>query len=486
MNGVEKIVRLCDRWWTELSHSKSETMKPVAQEWLGYLGWSAQESIFLEGAACGFIETSATGQRIVFYFTMPGELDTPSVMIEKGLDYCESTLMLVGEAQLEKHDYAVITDLNRTYVYDVQTDDLILHSDSPTIFVQDVMPELLKENVDLGALEEVRRSPASYIARQLRVWLQRWATVLSREPYGSEAVADSIMDRMLVMRFLYDHSICESAGWSYKMQFTHVISAAYEESPASARRSLLRLMDDLHRIWHNDMFAQDDSVRRIVTRSVIVVEMIQELALMSKSKFSEASILESFNFGEASEKARVRLVPEHSEEREAWLGRLSISHFGNSKMELDILEEGYRAIPHWFDRLLNTVRRISREHDLISMVSENVVDAPDFAESGELDLFSWTEESSSEKQESQQTQVDLIDVCLGRLFLVWAASERQHRTARIVLLLHIIKLYESERFAFGVFPEMDSAIADRPALLEPDKQWIYQGRSNPAEGWDVI
>ena len=207
---------------------------------------------------------------------------------------------------------------------------------------------------------------------------------------------------------------------------------------------------------------------------------------MAKSKFSQASILESFNFGEASEKARVRLVPEPSEERESWLGRLSVSHIGDSKMELDILEEGYRAIPHWFDRLLSAVTRIGREHDLSSMVSEGAVAVPDFAESGELDLFSWSEESQGDDMGARRTEVDLIDVCLGRLFKVWAASERQHRTARIVLLLHVIELYEEGRFSFGVFPEMDGAIADRPALLESDKQWIYQGRGGVSEGWDVV
>ena len=93
------------------------------------------------------------GQRIVFYFTMPGELETPSVMIEKGLDYCETTLMLVGEAQLEKYDYAVIGDLNRCYVYEIQSGELLLYSDSPSLFVRDVMPDLVKATVDEGALD---------------------------------------------------------------------------------------------------------------------------------------------------------------------------------------------------------------------------------------------------------------------------------------------------------------------------------------------
>ena len=486
MSVEQKIVTLCDRWWTELSHSKSEPMKPVAAAWLGLLGWETGEPIYLEGAACGFAVESGLGQCIVFYFTLPGELETPSVLIEKGLDYCETTLMLVGEAQLEQYDYVVISDLNRSYVYDAKSDELLLYSDSPMFFVRDVMPDLLKEQVDLGALDEIRRDPGSTVARQLRVWSQRWATVMSREPYGSEGVADTIMDRVLVLRYLYDHSICESPNWSFKLQFRHVISAAYEESPANARRAMLRLMDDMHRIWQSDMFAPDDSVRRIITRSVVMVEMIQELALMAKNKFTLSSILESFNFGEASEKARVRLVPEPNEDRELWLSGLTVADFGKAKLELDVLEEGYRVIPHWFDRLVKTVTRISREHDLSKVLPECMVTSPDFGQDADMDLFSWTEEQGSGGDAAKPNELDVLSVCLGRLFLVWAASERQHRTARIVLLLHLIELYESGGYPFGVFPAMDHAIADRPSMLQADKAWVYQGRSEPGEEWDVV
>lgn len=486
MSVEQKILTLCDRWWTELSHSESGTMKPVAQEWMGYLGWAVEEALYLEGAACAFNVDSASGQRIIFYFTMPGALETPSVMIEKGLDYCECTLALLGESQLEGYDYAVMGDLNRSYVYDVRSGELLLHSDSPNLFVRDVMPELLKSSVDDQGLDEVRRDPGSAVARQLRVWSQRWATILSREPNGSEGVADAIMDRVLVLRFLYDHSICESPSWSYRMHFTQLITTAYDESPARARRALLRLMDDLHRIWQSDMFVPDDSVRRIITRSIVVVEMIQELALMSKNKFTQATILESFNFGEAAEKARVRLVPEYSEERELWLARLSETQLGDSKIELDIMEEGYRSIPHWFDRLLNALMRVGREHDLTEVASECTVAAPDFEENGELDLFSWREEEPNYAQTESSSEVDLIKVCLQRLFVVWAVGERQQRTARMMLLLHLIELYASDRYAFGVFPGIEQVITERPTLQGSEKPWLHEGEGLRAQTWDAV
>lgn len=486
MRVEESIVALCNRWWTELSHSSTATIRNTAEEWMGCLGWTPEEPVILEGAACGFVVLNRLGQRIVFYFTMPGELDTPSAVVEKGLDYCETTLLLVGEGQLLKYDYIVITDLNRCYVYDAVTDELILSSDTPQLFVEDVMEFLVNEEVDEGSLDGVRRDPASYIARQLRTWCERWVVILSREPYGNEGIANAIMDRILVLRFLYDHSICEAAAWSFRAHFTQLIGSSYEDDPEVAKLNLIRLMEDMDRVWHCDLYAHDESLTRIISKSQSVVTMIQELALMAKTKFSVEAIMESFNFGDASEKARVRLVPEPSEEREEWLGKLGTSGFGESRMEVDVLEEGYRAIPHWLDRLLQSLRRVSVEHDLSRWAEDCLVEAPTFGESGEMDLFGWSDENGTASTVRDVCEIDLLSLALRKLFYIWTATDRQRRTARIVLVLHLIECYESRGYPFGHFPAMELVFGKRPSMLEADKQWIYKGRSDDAAEWEVI
>lgn len=486
MRKKEAIVALCDRWWTELSHSKGASIRRAAEEWLGHLGWTPDEPVFLEGAACGYVVQNALHQRIVFYFTMPGELETPSAVIEKGLDYCETTLMLVGEAQLEKYTYIIITDLNRTYVYDAATDELLLSSDSPRLFVENVLDSVTKEEVDKGSLDEVRRDPASYVARQLRIWCERWAVIFSREPYGSEAIADAIMDRVLVLRFLYDHSICETAGWSYKGLFTDVISSAYEESPGVAKRNLIQLMDELHRVWRCDMFKEEESITRIVSKSQSIVVMLQELALMAKTKFRTSTILESFNYGDASEKARVRLVAEPSEDREHWLGRLGVNTLGESRLEIDVLDEGYRAITHWFDRLMTSLGRVALEQDLGRKIEDCRIALPEFDTPGEMDLFAWGGVEEAGTKSVTEGALDLVDVALHKLFYVWTATDRQRRTARIVLLLHVIEAYHERGYSFGMFPEIEDSFGKRPALLEADKQWIYSGRNENSDEWNVI
>ena len=486
MSVEETIVRICDRWWGELSHSKTASMRGVSEEWLQCLGWTPEDPVYLDGAACGYVVATGTGQRLVFYFVMPGELETPSNVLEKGLDYCETTLLLVGEAQLENYDYIVVTDLNRTYVYDASTDELLLSSDSPQLFVEEVLESLLRDEVVQGALDELRRDPASYVARQLRTWCERWCVALSREPYGTESVANAIMDRMLVLRFLYDHSICETPGWSFKGQFTHVISSSYEDAPATAKRNLVRLMSDMQSVWRCDWFAPDESVTRIISKSPNIIAMVQELALMAKTKFSVATILESFNYGDASEKARVRIVPEPSEEREVWLGKLGVTGFGESRLEVDILDEGYRAIPYWFDRVMRSLHRVSVEHELTRFAEGCMIETPVYGDSGEMDLFAWGSENEPTPSVGAGERIDLIALALSKLYYIWSATERQHRTAEIVLLLHVITLYESSGNPFGVFPKTDPAFGARSALLKADKERIYQSRAVPGEEWDVV
>lgn len=486
MRVEEKIVRLCDEWWTEQSHSKSATIRPQAERWLECLGWTRVQPVYLEHAACGFVGLGKDNKRIVFYFTMPGELETPSAVLERGLDYCETTLMLVGEAQLEGYEYAVITDLNRTYVYDATTDGLILSSDSPQLFVSDVLDFLLNDAVIEGALEDARREPASYIARQLRSWCKRWTRELSCEPFGSEDIADAVIDRVLLLRFLYNHPICEAPNWSYKSRFTHAISSAYEESTVTSKRILSELMNDLATMWGFDFFTVDPAVERFISKSTVMVNMMQEIALLAKIKFTPSTILESFNYGDASEKARVRLVPEANEEREEWLGRLSAPELGKSRMEIDVLDEGYRAIPYWLDRLVKTVNRLNATESFRQRFHEYSRRTPVPKEGDELDLFDWSEGDSTPSSKSDDDHLDLLALCAERSLHIWTASERQHRCARITLYLYLIEQYSQEGNLFGRFPQIEPCFGNRPAMLESDKQWIYKGNADGGSEWDAM
>lgn len=484
MQIEEKIIRLCDHWWTELSHSKSSSIRPHAEELLRIMEWERFESVYIEHAACGLVGLAKDNKRVVFYFTMPGELETPSVMLERGLDFCETTLMLVGEAQLQGMDYVIITDLNRTYVYDVSTDGPFLLADSPQLFVRDVLPYIHKDAAMDGGLDKARREPVSFIARQLRTWCERWTLELSREPFATEAIANAVMDRMLILRFLYDHPICDASNWSYKSRFTHLITSAYEENAIAAKRILLEFMHDLASMWNFDIFKLDFATESFIFKSNSIIPMLQEVALLAKTKFYPSTILESFNYGDASEKARVRLVPESNEDRETWLGQLSETTLGETRMEIDVLDEGYRAIGHWFDRLIATATRLSMSDKFRTDFREYMERRPQIEAGGELDLFAWTESDGEDETTDAERHLDLIAVCAERCLYLWTATERQRRTAELVIHLHLIDQYYRSGTEFGRFPDLTSSFGERPALLESDKQWIYQSRED--NEWGVI
>lgn len=487
MKLEQEIVTLCERWWGELSHGHSATLRPVAEQYLQLMGWKRIEPVYIEHAACGFVGLGYNNARVVFYFLMPGELEAPSVVAEHGLDFCETTLMLVGEAQLAKLDYVIATDLNRTYLYDASSDALLLSSDSPREFVSDLLPALLHREAVTGALEELRREPGSYVARQLRSWIEDWTREFTREPFGTDAVAHGLMDRILIMRVLYEHTLCEMTGWSFKSHFTNLISSAYEDRANVTKEVLIKLMSELHTVWGFELFRLQPDLERFITKSTCVVSMLQEAALLARLKFTPSSILESFNFGDATEKARVRLVPETNEERSLWISRLRKETIGNSRIEIDVLDEGYRCIPYWFDQLVERLQQLSLEPGFIEHYEHYVGRAPEVKEGDEMDLFSWTEEGVEEGETAVQS-IDLLALAAETSFLIWAASERQHRTARIVMHVHLMELYSNGELRFGQFPNLDGCFRDRPALLESDRRWIYSGgtRNETESEWEVI
>src|SRR5690606_15699538 len=89
--------------------------------------------------------------------------------------------------------------------------------------------------------------------------------------------------------------------------------------------------------------------------------LAREFALLSRGKFSIPVILESFNYGDAQEKMRVRIVPEHDETRDRYLATQTAASVDHLRVEVDLLEEGYRAVGHWFDKLVRTYERIGLE-----------------------------------------------------------------------------------------------------------------------------
>ena len=199
--------------------------------------------------------------------------------------------------------------------------------------------------------------------------------------------------------------------------------------------------------------------------------LLKESALHSRTKFSIATILESFNYGEAAEKARVRMVPDANEDRDAYLAKQTAATIDDVRIELDLVDEGYRAIFHWFDKLVLLYQRLETEVDAQAHQDPSTQE--------EMDLFAWSERAAKRPK----ALADNLQYAVEHGMTIYYTSPRQLRTARLMLYLHLISRYYQTKQCFTHFPRMDNVLKPRPRMLDSDKKWIYQPPVSEYEEW---
>lgn len=472
MEPSVEITKLCESWWECLSDSTRADHLDYAKRFLSLLGWGdtvAQEmTTKIEGASApvSFVLRGGGQSAIATYFMLPGSLEPPTSIVERGLDFCTSTRRLVEGTRKSNINYAFVTDLFRSYLYDAFTDELLLYSDTPAAFNRDVANVLTKAGVERGALEEVRRAPRSSAARQLREWCHHWIEILNTETDVDEDTAFLAIDRLLVLAYLFEHDILKQSGWRLRSRYSELMSIAESPNPEGCGRSLTTLFHDIWFDWKAEMFHPSPKLDAALEDDALASQMLKEFALMSRNKFTIATILESFNYGDAAEKARIRLVPEIDLEREAYLGKQTLESVDSARITVDILDEGYRAIMHWFDKLVDTYANLGIQFESKGYCDEHGNAA--------TDLFTWSEIDATRPGALK----DYFQFALEEGMDILYVTGRQYRTARLLLYLHLISKYAESKHHFSQFPRVENALKKRPALTGSDKAW---GRSAPNE-----
>ena len=447
MDQARQLVKLCEGWWKGSSSDEERDLGACASQYFDFLGWDSPktfESAFLD-VSC-FVEASE-GTSLVAYFTGGGVLTPPSQVIGMGLDFCDGTRWRVEEAKEHHFDYALITDLYRSYLYDVETDELLLSSDTPAIFLITIYDEITKECVQEGSLGEIRRHPKSTAARQLRDWRARWATTIEQQTGGSEEVAAALMDRLFVLRFLAERELDRKGGSGLYNRIRALGDQARSSSSVGSGKELERLFNGLFSARRMALYAPAPELKSVLENGSIIAPLLGEFALISKAKFTIPAILESFNFGEAAEKARVRLVPGRDGRREELIANLTLDTVDDFQLEIDVHEEGYRAIGFWLDKMMAFYHGLAREAE--------AADVPELGPDGRM------------PRAIRDMHRHLVESGL-RIFY---NSPRQFRTSRLMLYLYTIKAYSDSGEAFAHFPKVESAFAERPVLLESEKRW---------------
>ena len=476
MRTTSDIQRLCESWWEKLADSTREDQHRYAERFLGLLGWTEPDDVepaAVPGhpATLSHVMRTQGQNTMVAYFVLPGVLDPPGAITKRGLDFCPMTRALVETNRLFSAPYAFITDLFRSYLYDAKTDELLLWSDTPASFTAEFGNLLSRASVQAGALDEIRRQPRSYVARQLREWIHRWTETLMTEWRAPEDAAWLAMDRLVTARYLAEHDILRRPG-APASQLKRRLAPAVNGSTEGCGHRLNTLFAELCTQWGAGMFAPQPPLEAILEQDGVAAPLMTELALLSRGKFSVATVLESFNYGDAAEKARVRMIPEENEERQAYLAQQTCAGVDSAHIELDLEDEGYRAIFHWFDQLVDMYGRLSTEFDMATMENRD--------HTRDLDLFGWSELDAKRPQ----AFVDKIHHAVAQGLVIYCTSPRQFRTARLMLYLHLIGLYEKGEGRFDGFPTVENSLRRRPHMLESDRRQIFQPVRE--DEWEVI
>jgi len=390
-------------------------------------------------------------------------------MIQRGLDYNETTRWLANESRARNADYAFITDLYRSYLYDPRTDELLLCANNPEEFRRDFADILTRASIERGSLDEARRQPRSYVARQLREWCRHWCETLVADARLSEEHGFRAIDRLLVLRYLFDHDILKRTGWRLRKRFADLAAKAFGSKPEGCGRQLKALFHDIWFDWKADLFAAVPELDAALENDHLAVPLLREFSLHSRTKFSIATILESFNYGDAAEKARVRMVPDLDEDRELHLSRQTIDTIDSVHIEIDLADEGYRAIFYWFDKLVSLYERL----EVVFNSQMHTATAP----VREMDLFAWSELDAKRPH----ALGDKFQHAVENGLTIYHATPRQLRTARLMLNLHLISRYHQAKHRFTHFPKMDDVLKPRPPVLESDRKSIYQPSSGDDE-----
>ena len=453
-----EISDLCTSWWEALADVTKADQHHVAEQFMRLLGWSDWTPVEGTGISpqigpATFIVRGNAQVSIVMCFVLPGCLESGSSLVERGLDFCETTRILTRAAGSLDVGYVFITDLYRSYLYDVRTDELLLYADDPKTLRSDLAPVLTRANVERGSLDEIRRNPRSVVARQLREWMSRWTETLAVEARESEANAQTAMDRFIVLRYLFDHDVLKHASWRLQKRFRDIISLAISSNPRGCGRQIVSLFHDAWFDCNVGLFEALPRLDEALENDRIAIPLLSELALLSRGKFSIATILESFNFGDPQEKARVRMMPDPENKREDYLARQTLATVNEVRIDLDIAEEGYRAIFHWFDKLISLYDRLEREFDTAARSSQR---------SSDLDLLAWSELDSRRPA----ALVDKYAWAIERAMTLSCENHRQIRTARLMLYLHFINKHHQIHQRLTRFPKMEQAFRRRAAAQE--------------------
>jgi len=343
----------------------------------------------------------------------------------------------------------------------------LLYADSPELFLREIFDEVTAECVMESELTELPGPPRSTLARRLREWQDAWRETLVGDREDMVAPVDTLMDQLIVTRYLFEHRVHPPDGNTLFETFADLLRGDEPERTGARWNRLCHTLCTRHRM---PLFQPNGRLLRLTTEERRLPDLFAEFGRLSRSKFEIPCILESFNAGEAAEKARVRLVPEPDPDRDKAIASQALDTLPGFRLEVDIADEGYRAIGHWFSEIVGVYRRLGVPVRTVPLRAPAQAEL-DFADPGDC-------EPDTAGRDALVRAVE-DNLCL------YVATDHQRRVARLLLHLYIGNAYRRHGAALGRFPDVDRAIADRPTFSQREKDRLYNPDRESASGdWE--
>lgn len=448
-------------------------LRSSARQCLAMLGWefplSFSPSERVEALhAAPFLLRAQSGDSVAALFLPNGMLENPSLLYERGLDFCKTTRLVVDEMATLNVPYLLVSDLRTSYLYDLTQDTLLLCAQNQEEFQEEFAPVLTKATMDRWSLNELRRPPRSTLSRQLRDWRAFWVDQFVKNAACPEASADLLIDRVLAVRYLFSHTIFRRTRAQLEQRFEDLVQDCWNGTAQNPGDTLSHLFHDMWFDWRIDLFRPDPELEAALQRTPLAAEFIVESKLLSQCKIDVHTILESFNYGAPEEKLRVRMVPDNNEDREHYLSVQSLNSIDDARIMVDLQEEGYRAIFFWFDRVVSLYEKFTEDFD-----EQHPYDEQNAGEG--MELLAWSDADA----ERPDACADSLAHACNHGFGIFCGSSTQYRIGRLLFTLHLISRYHERHQVVERFPSFDPIFEERPEVLHADEVLFKRGGRAP-------
>ena len=250
-----------------------------------------------------------------------------------------------------------------------------------------------------------------------------------------------ILDRLTVIRFLFDHDILRRTKWRLQQRYSTLEALAASAHPKAAAKGSCGFSTTWWFDWKMALFEADPTLDRALSRDDLMAPLLREFGLLSRAKFKHSHHSRELQL----RGSRGKNAGSYGTRHERGTGTLFVGSSGSRlstrpasrstwrKRATAPLHIGLTGVVGLYERL--GVEFDTKTHH-------------ETADIGEMDLFAWSELDANRPSACADKMAHACEYGFGAYY----SSPRQYRIARLLLTLHLIARYDEIRHPINEFP----------------------------------